>query len=601
MIKIKNKVLLFRLMLQQIVRKFFFLLKQNIFAIFVILVAVSILLFPIKLSEYFKFIDKKYISDILVVIIGSLSSILGIVVAIQLVAFEIQRKTFVSLAFKEFFNSNYSRDLFNSYLITIGVTSLSLISLKENPTNQNYLIIYFSIILFFYCLLILYPSTKRIIRSSHIKDKIVDVISRIDQRTIEELSYFRPRVKTKNHIEIIEHNPIFILNDVCIRSIIEEDRFIPRFIIIKVNQKLLLMLEQSDKGQNARKLINAFFSIYKNTFEKALLTQQNGTIMMILRAIEELNNYCTINKFKYYSFYEMDNEIENMAIKLVVLKDPEMISYMIWQLYRMFFDNLKNNLAPEEDIRFFNMDKIHEQKKDDIDNANQWHYIGTRYFRIYDELIKHAFELENTEILMEIMQNIMQLASDITNSKIGDKIIANIVGECFYFVSKNVIKCSENKYLQKTSFLIPFNSGLLEEIVNVRKEYSKQALRRVGHTFIEIAKQEDLPLFQLNELGSTGRICIGNIDQSEFYKESIIYLINLFVKLYEVVLSHQQINKNNLLLEIYEQAKSIRRFFKSDENKHQDFLKTIENKIESIKISDVTQLEEKKEYNWTEI
>lgn len=118
---------------------------------------------PPKIGSYVAFKNGQAVSAVLSRIVGALASILGIVVAILLVAFEIMRKTYAYYAVKEFFEDKYFRSLFAIFVSTILISTYTLFTMEEIPTAKNVVLSYLSFFLFFVCMVILYPCVKRIL------------------------------------------------------------------------------------------------------------------------------------------------------------------------------------------------------------------------------------------------------------------------------------------------------------------------------------------------------------------------------------------------------------------------------------------------------
>ncbi|MCK4358948.1 MAG: DUF2254 domain-containing protein [Candidatus Cloacimonetes bacterium] len=570
--------------------------KENLFMVLAFIIILIIFILPIKLPEHCKFDN---LSTVLSVIIGSLSAILGIVVAIQLVAFEILRRKFYSFAYKEFFKSKNSKYLIVRFIISIVLSLLTLLTLEEPASNQNYLFTYLSLLLFLYCLLILFPSTKRLILLSISKEKLLEIINKIDTKTIQDYNNTSPRESIKQQIEIIENNPIYILSDICVRLINEEDRMTINFILLEISSRLISLLNKSDKRDEARKIINSFFVIYKSTFSKAVYHKQAGIILTLLYIIEKLYNYCAENKFVWVSMIEMDDDIEKIIIKLIQRDNIDLSKRGIWLLERVLLKQLYNNLPPEEEI-----DMLYEfdpDRKVDHDKSLQWDHICNHHLYMFDKIISTAINLEKAEAVSTGLTSLVSIADRVDESTLGDRKKSHIISLCYYYASSLSIKSVDAGLLKKVQYLIPFNSLEIYSIINSAKDYSKSALQHFGGTFIEIARRNNLNLYHIHDIGSTGRHCISKVDQSDFHKEATIYLINILNDLHNIMLQGNQIEKEYLLTKIHSQAESIRKWFKADEVQYSDFLAKIDYVIESMNKHIISESNKTESNNWTKI
>jgi len=565
--------------------------KKNSFIILVSIIVIIIFILPIKLPENCKFDN---LSTVLSVIISSLSAILGIVVAIQLVAFEILRRKFYSFAYKEFFKSKNSKYLYIRFIVSIILSILTLLTLKESASNLNYLFTYLSLFLFLYCLIILFPSTKRLMLLSISKEKILELINNIDIKTIENYTNTSTPESVKQRIETIENNPIYILSDICVRSIMEEDRITPHFILIETGSRLIDLLNNSDKRNEARTIINSFFMIYKPTFIKAIHYKQSGVISTLLDVIERLHNYCADNKFVWVSMIEMDEDIEKIIIRLIKEGNTDLSQRGIWLLKRVFLKQLFNNLPPEEEIDcLFDFDP---DRKVDHDKSSQWNHIGRDYLYMFDKIISIAINSERSEAVETGLSSLISIADEVNESTIGDRKKNSIISFCYNYASSLSIKSVDAGLLKRSQFLIPFDS--MYSIINSAKDYSKLALKYVGNTYIEIAKRSNLNIFHIYEIVPIGRHCMSKVGQSDFYEEASIYLIDILNELQHIVLQGSQIDKENLLAEIHNHVKSIRERFKGDEVKYKKFLTKIDYVIKSMGKNIVKESDKTENKDW---
>ena len=454
--------------------------------------------------------------------------------------------------------------------------------------------------LFFYCLIILFPAIREIILKSKSNDKISKLIAKIDVNAINEIGYDRPRVSMQRQMEVIENNPLFILSDVCIRSINDEDRLTPRLIISESTSKLLELLKGSDGGQIARNYINSFFIIFKIAFEKASSLRQNGTLITILYAVEQIYHTCAENKFKWYSMIELNEELERIAIVLVESNNNDLAKRAIWLLERVYLEQVKNNLPEESEIWELNFDDK-KRENDDIEKANQWSEINYKLLYDLNNIIEHAFECKRTEVIWHGLRAFTSIATEICSYRLGDRMKLTIIQNCLYFAKNLTIESSELNLIKRSSLMIPFNALSMDRILEPSKEYSKSALLYFGSTFIELAKRDQLTSFSLNEIGATGRFCMREIEKSDFLKESTIYLTNVLISIFEIYRNSSNQDKDQFLLEAYNQAESIRKWFKGDPSNYEELLRNLDEKLSKINKPSHLISKQNDTFKWYEI
>jgi hypothetical protein len=171
-----------------------------------------------------------------------------------------------------------------------------------------------------------------------------------------------------------------------------------------------------------------------------------------------------------------------------------------------------------------------------------------------------------------------------TSEKVEEKKKNVLIRFSYFYASSLIVKSADEGLLKKDSFMIPFNSSVINKIIEPNTDYTKVVLQSIGNTYMEIARRNVLPSFMLNEIGTAGRICMSKINDSNIYKDSSMYFVHLLVKLHQIVSSNTPIDKDRLLWQIYHQAKSIRDWYKGDVDKNIVFFKEMDDQISKIEL-----------------
>ena len=176
-----------------------------------------------------------------------------------------------------------------------------------------------------------------------------------------------------------------------------------------------------------------------------------------------------------------------------------------------------------------------------------------------------------------------------------------IIQNCLYFAKNLTIESSELNLIKRSSLMIPFNALSMDRILEPSKEYSESALLYFGSTFIELAKRDQLTSFSLNEIGATGRFCMREIEKSDFLKESTIYLTNVLISIFEIYRNSSNQDKDQFLLEAYNQAESIRKWFKGDPSNYEELLRNLDEKLSKINKPSHLISKQNDTFKWYEI
>lgn len=148
--------------------------------IFLVILYLLLSFSKIKIPNMLGISNIQIATTILSTIVGSLASILGILIAVILVAFEIFRESYDVYAFKTFFKDEKLKELIILYIFTIIASLITLSTLSEPLTSRNINLIYASLFLFIISLVILFPYSRIIISSIKSKEKIKELVNQIN-------------------------------------------------------------------------------------------------------------------------------------------------------------------------------------------------------------------------------------------------------------------------------------------------------------------------------------------------------------------------------------------------------------------------------------
>lgn len=274
-------------------------LNNLLFIIILIAYIIAWYLPPLGLPNFLEINDVTAYTTLLSIVAGSLANILGIIGAVLLVAFELNRKAFSNYAFREFFKVKELRYLFQIYIPTILFTVISVSTVQNSLTVRNLNLAYLSLLLFSISIIILLPLLKAILASTNSKDKISKIVNEINLQNIEELTKDYNIDEVTNFFTQIEANPIYCLNEISICNIRSGDKIITRIVVYE-SLNMLYKLLISHNGQMVEEtIINGFIIIYKNSAFEAILQKDEGTLATIIDIIYKLHIFCLQKNIDY--------------------------------------------------------------------------------------------------------------------------------------------------------------------------------------------------------------------------------------------------------------------------------------------------------------
>ena len=469
-------------------------------------------------------------------IAGVLASILGIVVAILIVAFEILRKTYASYALKKLLQDKRFRLLLTFFISTILLSISSAPFIEETISVRALNLSYLSIILFFICLLLLYAYSKSIISSIISKKEIDEVIKKIGFAAIDQFDYFRPPVSPTDFASAIQGNPIYILSEIAKRSIRDDDDLTPRVILKQTTNRFKELITQANESldkSRIRTVIDRFLIITKRSARQAVVQRQEITLKTILDSIEDIHCHCANHHVKHLNLRDLNDSLKELIEQAIDNNLDSVAVKSLGTVERILEEHLAKNVPPEEEIRPRLTRMGEAQKGDrasvDRDKLSQWRGISTEYLFMLSELTENAILNNKREYTVDALHAFTRIAlCSIESTNLGDLQKRRIVETCYYTVQNLFIKCVQAKLYPKTRTLFPFSpSDIIDTLSKEKKEFSKVPLFTFCETLIELSKSDSLDDFTLSSLGSIAWVLLDKI-HDDFYAEALLCILKTF-------------------------------------------------------------------------
>jgi len=543
--------------------------------------------------------DIPNILTILTIIPTALASILGALVAILLVSYEILRKTYASYAFKELFQSGKLKSLFTLYISTI------LISIVAITKKENIFLSCLSVSLFSFCIIMLYPLFKSVLDTSASKIKIKKIIDEITFTNINKISRMSralidPPIQLNYQIKMIEEHPIFELKEITIRAIKNYEKITLRVIFSESTIKLLNLLKENDGSYDNRNIINTFLTILNNAIDQAIEQKEEEILDTVLIEIEEIHKFCAKNNILWDDVIELNETLDNLLEKSVENGFNEIVFRGIFTVKRILFMHLLENVPTENKLSLLHLGK--KIKKDISDNYKeeiQWEMVSTTYLGMLSNVVKKSIKLKKEQLIFTCINCFSNIASEIMSLSLGNFQKKDVISTCYYYIETYILECAENR-IKITPFA--FNYSVIERALENNTVYSKIPLIRFAETLIQLSKKGVLSFDILNMLGTLGRVIVRKINGNVIYEEALIFICETFNQIRLALEKNNKLISEDIFLELFIQAESIKKW-KEGEKK---FSEIIDNKIASMlsqfkKIGKYKEKHESKIIKWPKL
>jgi len=581
---VKNKKMRYRIRALKMIKQWKIFFRNNFLVIFIIVLFLAAWFSKKQFPNLLKIDNTTVIIAVLSTMAGALAAILGILIAILMVAFELFRKTYVSYASREFFQNSTLKHLFTLFISTIIISIMSIMSIKHPLSLRNLNLFYFSIILFLFCMIILYPSFKAILTAANSKKKIEEIIDRINVTNINSLSTTAFRTSPSTYVSEVEKNPILILSEAAIQTIKDNDMLISKFIIFESTNRLLELLKDTSstkrvKNRNIinsskRDVINSFLIIFRHSARQACKQGDVSTLLMLLGAMGKIHTFCADNKIPAYVFEELDEMLEEMLEQTIKDDISEVAKKGLWLIEKILEKHLEKNVPAEKDIWSLHPFKEKKNIHTDPYKAIQWNHISINYVAMINRLIEKSIELGRVSLISRGLLTLERIASYVVRSNLGNLQKKSIIWFCYSYIESLVLECADKGLYNSNSvgLSLVFDQFRIDNALDKKAEFSKIPLTYFGDTLVQLARKNVLSLFTLNILGTVGRENVEKIEDN-LHAEALLFVCKVFDQIRKILEKNNKVTENRrVYIEVFNQVSSLKQWMEN-KNKHNSIIK----------------------------
>lgn len=554
--------------------------KSNLLAIVILVIVFKMTPWPIP--NILGIHGPEAAINILTIIASVSGSILGIVVAISLVAFGLQQKVYVSYATMEFFQGNNLKRLFFLYIATIIVSLIAIGGIDDVLYLDYFNLTYLSIFLFIASITFLYPFTKSILSGATSKHKISDIANRIDYGSIQELSYTQSLGLANVPISVLENNPIFRLTEIATRAISHEDRLLSEFVIEAVAKRLMDLVE-SRRGdpQGIRDTLNAFLIFFKKSSSKAINTGQEFIIGKVLQLYGQVYEKSAKEQIPYHAFIEWDRSLDFIVHDCITNDLNDAAIRGLWTIERAFEWNFDYNMPQEDDIWEFRYDKYGDKGAgppgEDSDNALQWSYVSTDFITAIGRLCEWSIKAKNETVARTCLYCLTTMIDKVIDSDCGELQKDRIILWGEYYRKDNIEKGMNLDQDGVETYLQSYRVHQYNRYIEKRPAYANIYLGNYADLLIKAAEINRLDYLTLNEMGTIARSSIHDVDKSDTHANAVIFICDQFDKIGSIIEKNKFQEGDVIYTQLFKQVQSFDIWMKKDKQKNTK----VQNKIDA--------------------
>ena len=542
--------------------------------------------------------DPNIIFNILSILIGSLASILGIIIAIFLVSFQVLRHNYSYHALHKLFETEELKFVFYLFICTILISLLTLLTLKRPLTITDYNLFYFANLLFVFCLLVLFPALRNFLDITRSNRNLLRMIRSIAYSDIHNFAcYYQKNI----YADKIEKNLIYILYEIAISTISNNDLITLKLILLETTNKFTEIIESKKENHNTREIVMGFNFIVDNMALQAIKNNSESILAKIIFKVKEMHLVCAINKVPWMGLIEFNSSIRDIFLKTIENRMDNNAEYNFLILKDILINQLRYNVPKENELSA-SLDVVQKEKNEKEESLNnhnknlEWNIVSNDYINTFYYCIVKAIELKNEYISIYGIYMLGNLVMGIDKiSEIGNLQKMELLNKCYSNIRILLLECRNQNLLPRGELLVSltFNNAVISGILFKNNEYSKIPLLEFCSTLIALSKKNFFDTSLLKDLGEIGMSSIGKINENKFFLEALLLICNTF-KI--IILELERVGKRvecQTYSEIFNQLYSIDRFMKE---------KQIKNKILEDKISKLLRIYDNYKGNkWNQI
>lgn len=554
--------------------------KRELFKKYSISICLILFYFLIlPLSEYTLIevkVDLSMLREMISIVIGSISSILGIIIAVYILAFSLVERNFSSISNSIFTNSIQLIRYLQLCVITILVMISANFLLDESLSNLGINTLGYGLILYIYSLLQIYPTAKKIINESKSNKPIEELLSKLNEDSARIFI-------SSQDFEKLSMNAFYLLSMLSRNFIVNNEKLIINKILNKCNELIKEKIKTTNitEANQIRGYLNAFVKLFKVIMKDAEDQQQIWILHRLLTIFMEIRKYGVKRKVPYYDFIEYDAMIHDMCIRYIKMSHPELSRSYVHFLSEFMKENIEFNLPAETDLLAFHIhDKETIKKGYDPIKSAQWDYIGRIVFYKINNVAETAIKYRDYEVFStcEFVYNNM-FSYILKSEKLGNKQKRFMISTGSYHFSELLKQSIEETPDQ--NLLTTYETFMLTGEIDDNGELNIILCNDFISLFPIIAKHKKMNSYIVNEYGTLGRSLSEYISNNENIELIVIKLLQVMVSTSKSMISKIDIYTLTTYIEIYKQVESVIKWTER-KNKNKELITKMKNILEEM-------------------
>jgi len=527
--------------------------------------------------------------QLLTVIIGSLSAIIAVIFSILLVVVGVIRKYAYRGKISSILSYYPVRELLLFYGIVVISSVYVLATLSDSLTLRSIHLISLEVYFYIIALIGLYPALRSLL---DVTDPVTSV-----PRSLKEIkkgvSQFG-RFAMSGESEVIPAevaHPIFVLRDIAIKALAENDEVTTIQIINSMSKRLSELVEEENDAQNRRGIIGAFILVWRSIMIRAVRLESEGVLLSILEAIKSININMSKRDFKWFESMELNRfhfELISKAIEAgfeeVAVRGTYLIEGTVeWNI---------PNIPPAKDLYSFAEHPEGETWNNDSDRELKWEYLTSNPIRQLGNVCSVAIKFNNENLARTAISNLSSLIPKFEEANhLSDQQKGIIISQISWQIRDGVIQALDNMKVSQFFLLIPDLDDYTHEGVMVSdKDYSKFPIIFYKDMFRKAIEKDQLSSFTIDNIRMASYPLVKKLKSGDFkrVRKILLYLVTLLDDIRDHTKNRKTVQAKESYLAAYDKMVDIQKSV--EELKDKEINKYIEDNLK--KFNNIDKLRE---------
>ena len=528
------------------------------FWLIILLVIIFLLQFFLSKFTFFEVsINNLNVPAFISICIGSLSSLLGIIVSVLILGITLSEQTFGSRL--KFVLLNESA-LINFFIVSLFcIFSFIFINFIYNGTVTNLIVnlTIYAVILYALAILSIYPLIKIFLLTATSRKHIDKLLSNINFTIGVEYLYERHN----------EENTFYILEEIGFRAINSNDRKNLQHILNGFFDFYYKEIEKNPIEANPiREIINIFMKIQNRWLSTVKSDSEKWVVICFIDFYKSIRVKYAEKKLSHIYFLDYDYFIERSLRKV----DPFLETPLLILIQHSLVDIYKANLekfVPIEELTILNIESHKYDGDDRLRNNQQWDFLQVYFRSKFDKIARINDFKENERISHYILSYNDILSVILSNENLTEIQKLHLTRYWSMSLKEYLIDAIKNnsEYIPDTITHLLYPPEHLE---NTESYYS--LISTISEVLLYLFKTRKLKKYTINHFGGIVRLNLRRLEIDSNAKAAIMKISNI---LYEIAIEIEKSEGNlNLQMienytEIYKEIESFIQFSKISEYK----------------------------------